>query len=183
MPPASLSNDPIPAAHAAEAPPGEHADSPTRSMSGSPSKSRPEPGTVEWARQRKDNHKEVERRRRGNINEGINELARLIPNGHGDKAKGAVLQRAVQYVKQLKENEQKSAEKWTMEKLLLDQSNEELQRRLRELERLWKDEKAKREELESEVVRLKKLLGETEEDELDDDEEEEERPAKRMRLS
>jgi Helix-loop-helix DNA-binding domain len=31
--------------------------------------------------------KEVERRRRGNINEGINELARIVPNGSGEKAK------------------------------------------------------------------------------------------------
>ncbi|KIJ34568.1 hypothetical protein M422DRAFT_70209, partial [Sphaerobolus stellatus SS14] len=41
----------------------------------------------DWTRQRKDNHKEVERRRRGNINEGINELARIVPNGTGEKAK------------------------------------------------------------------------------------------------
>ncbi|KAF8181053.1 hypothetical protein BJ912DRAFT_1062220 [Pholiota molesta] len=34
-------------------------------------------GSDEWSRQRKDNHKEVDRRRRENINEGINELGRM----------------------------------------------------------------------------------------------------------
>jgi len=46
--------------------------------------------TEDWTRQRKDNHKEVERRRRGNINEGINELARIVPNGSGEKAKVSI---------------------------------------------------------------------------------------------
>ncbi|KAJ3520726.1 hypothetical protein NM688_g9122 [Phlebia brevispora] len=76
----------------------------------------------EWARQRKDNHKEVERRRRGNINEGINELGRIVPNGSGEKAKGAILARAVQYIHHLKENEARNIEKWTLEKLLMDQA-------------------------------------------------------------
>lgn len=152
-------------------------------MSGSPSKARPEPGTVEWARQRKDNHKEVERRRRGNINEGINELARIIPNGQGDKAKGAVLARAVQYVRQMKENEQRTVEKWTMEKLMHDQAIVELQMKCNETEEKWKEEKTRREELEGEVTRLKKLLGETEEDELDEDEDEDDRPTKRQRVA
>jgi transcriptional regulator CBF1 len=181
--PANLSNEPIPSAHDAEAPPGGDNESPGRSLSGSPSKARPEPGTVEWARQRKDNHKEVERRRRGNINEGINELARIIPNGQGDKAKGAVLARAVQYVRQMKENEQRTVEKWTMEKLMHDQMVVELQMKCNEAEEKWKEEKTRREELEGEVARLKKLLGETEEDELDEDEDEDDRPTKRQRVA
>jgi hypothetical protein len=36
------------------------------------------------------------------------------------------LQRAVAYISQLKENEQKNIEKWTLEKLLLDQAITEL---------------------------------------------------------
>jgi hypothetical protein len=39
--------------------------------------------------------KEVERRRRSNINDGINELARMVPNVGAEKAKGAILSRSV----------------------------------------------------------------------------------------
>lgn len=43
----------------------------------------------------------VERRRREAINEGINQIARLVPNC--DKNKGAILQRAIEYICQLQE--------------------------------------------------------------------------------
>ena len=43
-----------------------------------------------------------------------------------EKNKGSILQRAVQYIGQLKENEQQNIEKWTLEKLLLDQAITEL---------------------------------------------------------
>ena len=70
----------------------------------------------------------MERRRRGNINDGINELGRIIPNvGNGEKAKGAILHRAVTYIHQLKENEARNIEKWTLEKLLMDQAMGDLQ--------------------------------------------------------
>lgn len=125
----------------------------------------------------------MERRRRGTINEGINELARILPNNQGDKAKGAVLQRAAQYVRQLKESEQKLMEKWTIEKLMLDREIADWGVRYNECEAKWKEEKAKREELEAEVGRLKKMLGELEEDELEEDEDLEERPTKRPRIA
>ena len=66
----------------------------------------------------------VERRRRETINEGINELAKLVPNC--DKNKGSILQRAVQYITQLKEEESGNLEKWTLEKLLTEQAIGEL---------------------------------------------------------
>ena len=113
----------------------------------------------EWARQRKDNHKEVERRRRGNINEGINELGRIVPNGSGEKAKGAILARAVQYIHHLKENEARNIEKWTLEKLLMDQAMGDLQAQLEEMKRLWEDERTRRERAESELDVLKGLQG------------------------
>jgi len=109
----------------------------------------------EWARQRKDNHKEVERRRRGNINEGINELGRIVPNGSGEKAKGAILQRAVQYIHHLKENEARNIEKWTLEKLLMDQAMGDLQAQLDEMRRMWEQEREARQRLESEVATLR----------------------------
>jgi transcriptional regulator CBF1 len=66
----------------------------------------------------------VERRRREAINEGINELSKMVPGC--EKNKGSILQRAVQYIGQLKENEQANIEKWTLEKLFLDQAVTEL---------------------------------------------------------
>ncbi|KAI0337719.1 hypothetical protein BDW22DRAFT_1339248 [Trametopsis cervina] len=113
----------------------------------------------EWARQRKDNHKEVERRRRGNINEGINELGRIVPNGSGEKAKGAILSRAVQYIHHLKENEARNIEKWTLEKLLMDQAMGDLQAQLDEVKRLWEDERVARQRLEVELATVKALHG------------------------
>ncbi|KAL9632353.1 MAG: hypothetical protein Q9164_005370 [Protoblastenia rupestris] len=85
---------------------------------------KPAVGTDEWHKVRKDNHKEVERRRRETINEGINELAKIVPGC--DKNKGAILQRGVQYITQLKDNETRNIEKWTLEKLLTDQAIQEL---------------------------------------------------------
>ncbi|KAH7911299.1 hypothetical protein BJ138DRAFT_1179667 [Hygrophoropsis aurantiaca] len=108
-------------------------------------------GTDEWTRQRKDNHKEVERRRRGNINEGINELGRIVPNSSGEKAKGAILSRAVQYIHHLKENEARNIEKWTLEKLLMDQAMGDLQAQLEEMRRLWEEERIARQRAESEL--------------------------------
>ena len=66
----------------------------------------------------------VERRRRETINEGINELAKIVPGC--DKNKGAILQRGVQYITQLKDNEKRNIEKWSLEKLLTDQAIQEL---------------------------------------------------------
>ncbi len=66
----------------------------------------------------------VERRRRETINEGINELAKIVPGC--EKNKGSILQRAVQFITQLKENETQNIEKWTLEKLLTEQAIAEL---------------------------------------------------------
>ncbi|KAF9559020.1 hypothetical protein CPC08DRAFT_666860 [Agrocybe pediades] len=115
-------------------------------------------GSDEWSRQRKDNHKEVERRRRGNINEGINELGRIVPSGSGEKAKGAILSRAVQYIHHLKENEARNIEKWTLEKLLMDQAMGDLQAQLEEIKRLWEEERAARARAEAELEQLRNSL-------------------------
>ncbi|KAJ7271062.1 hypothetical protein C8J57DRAFT_1320572 [Mycena rebaudengoi] len=117
-------------------------------------------GSDEWSRQRKDNHKEVERRRRGNINEGINELGRIVPNGSGEKAKGAILSRAVQYIHHLKENEARNIEKWTLEKLLMDQAMGDLQVQLDEIRRMWEEERMARQRAEQELAGLRGGKGE-----------------------
>ncbi|KAK6455271.1 uncharacterized protein RJT20DRAFT_136418 [Scheffersomyces xylosifermentans] len=112
-----------------------------------PPSNKPQHGSDEWHRQRRENHKEVERRRREAINHGIKELAALIPTQDTNKAQ--ILQRAVEYIKRLKENENNNIEKWTLEKLLTEQavselsaSNDklksELERAYREIES-WKD--------------------------------------------
>jgi transcriptional regulator CBF1 len=105
---------------------------------------RPPVGSEEWHRLRRDNHKEVERRRRETINDGISELAKIVPGC--EKNKGSILARAVQYIQQLKENESHNIEKWTLEKLLTDQAMAELQQtneKLKlELERAWREAEA-----------------------------------------
>ncbi len=83
----------------------------------------------------------MERRRRETINEGINELAKIVPGC--EKNKGSILQKAVQFIITLKQNETSNIEKWTLEKLLteqaigeLSQSNEKL---MAECERLYRE--------------------------------------------
>lgn len=109
----------------------------------------------DWSRQRKDNHKEVERRRRGNINHGINELARVVPFAGTDRAKSAILHRAVTYIHHLKENEARNIEKWTLEKLLMDQAMADLQLQLEEMRKLWEEERQAKQRalLELDVIR------------------------------
>lgn len=107
--------------------------------------SKPPHGSEEWHRVRRENHKEVERRRREAINKGIKELAALIPTSETNKAH--ILLNGVEFIKRLKENENNNIEKWTLEKLLTEQalselnaSNEklklELERAYREMEHL-----------------------------------------------
>lgn len=89
----------------------------------------------------------MERRRRETINEGINELAKIVPGC--EKNKGSILQNAVRYITKLREDEQQALEKWTLEKLLTEQAiaelsssndklKEECDRMYRELEALKK---------------------------------------------
>lgn len=108
---------------------------------GSGSGSKPAVGSEEWHKVRKDNHKEVERRRRETINEGINELSKIVPGC--EKNKGSILQRAVSFITQLKENEAQNIEKWTLEKLLTEQAIAELSasndKLKTECERAWRE--------------------------------------------
>ncbi|CAI5759188.1 unnamed protein product [Candida verbasci] len=118
--------------------------SPTQDLQQSPgsdSKDKPAHGSEEWYRLRKENHKEVERRRRESINIGIKQLAQLIPTTDTNKAQ--ILQRAVEYIKRLKENENNNIEKWTLEKLLTEQAVSELsasnEKLKQELERAYRE--------------------------------------------
>lgn len=59
----------------------------------------------EKRRRRRESHNAVERRRRDNINEKIQELATLLPEFHPDTQnkpnKGVILRRSVEYIRQM----------------------------------------------------------------------------------
>jgi len=78
-----------------------------------------------------------------------------VPNGSGEKAKGAILSRAVQYIHHLKENEARNIEKWTLEKLLMDQAMGDLQTQLEEIKRFYEEERNIRQRLENELQALR----------------------------
>ncbi|KAL8779090.1 MAG: hypothetical protein Q9213_007118 [Squamulea squamosa] len=85
---------------------------------------KPSVGSDEWHKVRRDNHKEVERRRRETINEGINELAKIVPGC--EKNKGSILQRAVEYITSLRANETRNIEKYSRDKMLMEGVVQEL---------------------------------------------------------
>ena len=83
-------------------------------------------------RQKKDNHNKIERRRRYNINDRIQELGQLLPRGDTRYQnmkfnKGTILKASVDYVKTLRQ-EAKDSESIKAE-------NRRLQSRIQELER------------------------------------------------
>lgn len=68
-------------------------------------------------------------------------MAKIVPGC--EKNKGSILQRAVQFITQLKENETQNIEKWTLEKLLTEQAIAELSasndKLKAECERAWRE--------------------------------------------
>jgi len=102
---------------------------------------KPPVGSPEWHAQRKSSHKEVERRRRETINEGINELAKIVPNC--EKNKGQILQRTVTYIQQLQDNERQSSKNLGYEKMTLEQALREVtvqnDKLKAEIQRSWKE--------------------------------------------
>lgn len=99
----------------------------------------------------------MERRRRETINEGINELAKIVPGC--EKNKGSILQRAVQYIQQLKDNEESNIQKWTMEKLCTEQAITALTLSLEkvraELDHAWSEAKRWEEQARSRELEIK----------------------------
>ena len=67
----------------------------------------------------------VERRRRETINEGINELAKIVPGC--EKNKGSILARAVQHINDLSARVGAGDEKRTFEKSVLEQAMQTVQ--------------------------------------------------------
>ncbi|PWN46542.1 hypothetical protein IE53DRAFT_391283, partial [Violaceomyces palustris] len=102
----------------------------------SPSGRAKKPRAPELDRARKDNHKEVERRRRSAINDGINQLSQIVPGCDAKNTnKGSIIVAAVRYIQDLKNNEASNIEKWTLEKLLMDQAMNDLTAQLDEIRR------------------------------------------------
>ena len=62
----------------------------------------------------------MERRRRETINEGINELAKIVPGC--EKNKGSILARAVQYINDLRARDARGDQRRTFEKSVLEQA-------------------------------------------------------------
>ncbi|KAI8900300.1 hypothetical protein BC833DRAFT_582587 [Globomyces pollinis-pini] len=91
---------------------------------------------------KRDTHKEIEKKRRENINAGINTLAKMIPNE--EKNKGRILQGTIAYIHDLRAQEALNLEKWSMEKMMMEQ--------------LINDYKQKINELENENLQLKSML-------------------------
>ncbi|TFK62964.1 hypothetical protein BDN72DRAFT_341473 [Pluteus cervinus] len=115
---------------------------------------------LDQSRRRK--HNEVERRRRGKIAEHINILSQIVPNLAEERAKGSVIiERAIQYIHHVKDTEAANIEKWTLEKLLMDQAMGDVRAQLEEAKRLWEEERAARSRAEAELEELRSLHGVT----------------------
>jgi TolA-binding protein len=113
---------------------------------------KPPVGSPDWHRVRRENHKEVERRRREAINDGITALAKIVPGC--ERAKGSILARAVEYIEQLKDTSATNIEKWTLEKLLTDQAINDLTIQVNNLEKEKQQLQQRVAELETEVSDL-----------------------------
>lgn len=94
---------------------------------------RSHPATMHCAYQ----HAIVERRRRETINEGINELAKVVPNC--EKNKGSILASTVSYIAKLHGEASQNIDKWTFEKLVTEQAINDLSGKLR---RAWEEKEA-----------------------------------------
>ncbi|XP_016299616.1 transcription factor EC-like isoform X1 [Sinocyclocheilus anshuiensis] len=87
-------------------------------------------------RQKKDNHNQIERRRRYNINYRIKELGTLIPKSSDPDMrwnKGTILKASVEYIKWLQKEQQHARDLGSRQKKL-EQANRRLLLRIQELE-------------------------------------------------
>ena len=98
----------------------------------------------------------MERRRRETINEGINEIAKIVPGC--EKNKGSILQRAVNYIVQLKTDNEKAAKAWNLEKIIMEQAVSEVGTRNENLSKEVKDAWAEEERSRKRVERLESQL-------------------------
>ncbi|GAA5834847.1 hypothetical protein JCM5353_004898 [Sporobolomyces roseus] len=135
----------------------------------------------EWEKSRRANHKEVERRRRETINQGLDQLQALLPPpppplvppgtpGAQRQNKSDILGHAINHIKEMRQSAQVDYNTWTLEKLLKDQ---EIKKGQQEIASLKEENMALRK-------RLQELEGSGEQG--GGGEGEEERNAKRRRI-
>ena len=98
----------------------------------------------------------VERRRRETINEGINELAKIVPGC--EKNKGSILARAVTYINDLKKREEGTSSNRTLEMSVLEQAVSELSTRNEQLQHDLKEWQDDNERLQKENESLKEKI-------------------------
>ncbi|KAF9175062.1 basic helix-loop-helix protein [Mortierella sp. AD011] len=133
-----------------------------------PPPAKPVSGTEEWHKMRRDNHKEVERRRRETINEGINDLSKVVPNC--DKNKGSILRQAVKYIQEiLAQNERLASEaeslaasrleidKYILEKSVAEATYQTLSVQHEQLKRDYEELRQKMGELEPHVAKKQRV--------------------------
>ncbi|KAF8941668.1 basic helix-loop-helix protein [Dissophora ornata] len=137
---------------------------PIMASSPQPPAGKPAPGSEEWHKIRRDNHKEVERRRRENINDGISDLAKMIPNC--EKNKGLILRQAVKYIQDLlAENERFAGEaeqlvaakldvdKYVLEKNIAEATCQTLNVQHEQLKRQFEELRKKKEDFEEHTAK------------------------------
>lgn len=113
-----------------------------RQRQGPPAAFQTEEEARQWAkeRQKKDNHNQIERRRRFNINDRIKELGHMLPK-HIDpdlaKNKGTILKASVDYIKTLKKDQVKLKQIEESHKQLLSM-NRKMLLKIQELEQCMK---------------------------------------------
>ncbi|KAK9894869.1 hypothetical protein P389DRAFT_145348 [Cystobasidium minutum MCA 4210] len=104
----------------------------------------------EYQKLRKENHKNVEKKRRETINDGIKRLSLLVPGA--DKNKSKIINQAAEYITVLKEAESSNIEKWTLDKLMTEKSIREMQAEIDDL-------RSKMHLKDREIYELKEALG------------------------
>ncbi|KAF9207527.1 basic helix-loop-helix protein [Haplosporangium sp. Z 27] len=141
---------------------------PITSVPAPPPPTKPVAGSEEWHKLRRDNHKEVERRRRETINEGINDLAKVVPNC--DKNKGSILRQAVKYIQEiLVQNERLAGDaellaaakieidKYIVEKSVAEATYQTLNTHHEQLKRDYEELRKKMGELEPHVTKKQRV--------------------------
>jgi hypothetical protein len=82
----------------------------------------------------------VERKRRETINDGINAISKLLPQ-RNEKNKGQILQNAAEYIVEVETQKNSMLDKWTSEKLIVDEAIRSLEQRLEHMHKTseaWK---------------------------------------------
>ncbi|KAJ9082504.1 basic helix-loop-helix protein [Entomophthora muscae] len=92
---------------------------------------KPVVGSKEWMRLRRENHKEVERKRRECINTNINILGEMVPGP--EKNKGGILNRVIAHIQELRDSNARLKEEYSEDTSHLQAALQDLSFQLNEL--------------------------------------------------